>query len=192
MQILIFGQCTNAFSVTRLKVEVWTPVAAELGISWEEAEALHWALGKDELACRAEKVQSLQDELSGDPNSMKNTDGDWQQNRKIKFKIRPSANGFPDLKFEDNRRHHLNTTKPPQLRNAVAASQLAPRFAAGKTSYAGVAKPTFSKGAYPSLNGAPAANLTSEGKRQVSLTASCTTACFFEAWLILYQGTSRG
>ncbi|KAL6720139.1 hypothetical protein ACLMJK_002060 [Lecanora helva] len=37
----------------RLKQELWTPIAAELGVPWRAAEGMHWQLGKDDMARRA-------------------------------------------------------------------------------------------------------------------------------------------
>lgn len=42
----------------RLKKETWTPIANELGISWEVVEALHWKMSKDGVARRASAVPS--------------------------------------------------------------------------------------------------------------------------------------
>ncbi|EED22699.1 hypothetical protein TSTA_061870 [Talaromyces stipitatus ATCC 10500] len=42
----------------RLKEETWTPIAKELGISWEVVEALHWKMSKDGIARRASAVPS--------------------------------------------------------------------------------------------------------------------------------------
>ncbi|KAL9122816.1 MAG: hypothetical protein Q9187_000626 [Circinaria calcarea] len=37
----------------RLKPEMWAPLAAELGIPWRAAEAMHWQLGEVDIARRA-------------------------------------------------------------------------------------------------------------------------------------------
>lgn len=36
-----------------MKPDLWGPLAAELGVPWRSAEAMHWALGKDDMAHRA-------------------------------------------------------------------------------------------------------------------------------------------
>lgn len=36
-----------------MKPDLWGPIAAELGVPWRSAEAMHWALGKDDMAHRA-------------------------------------------------------------------------------------------------------------------------------------------
>ena len=38
---------------TRLKPEMWGPLAAELSIPWRAAEAMHWQLGEADMARRA-------------------------------------------------------------------------------------------------------------------------------------------
>lgn len=37
----------------RLKPELWGPIANELGIPWRACEAMHWALGENDMARRA-------------------------------------------------------------------------------------------------------------------------------------------
>jgi hypothetical protein len=37
----------------RLKADMWGPLAAELGIPWRAAEAMHWQLGESDMAKRA-------------------------------------------------------------------------------------------------------------------------------------------
>lgn len=37
----------------RLKPEMWAPLAAELGVPWRAAEAMHWQLGEADMARRA-------------------------------------------------------------------------------------------------------------------------------------------
>ena len=39
--------------LSRLKPEMWAPVALELGIPWRAAEAMHWQLGEVDMARRA-------------------------------------------------------------------------------------------------------------------------------------------
>ena len=36
-----------------MKPELWSPLAAELGVPWRAAEAMHWALGQKDMAQRA-------------------------------------------------------------------------------------------------------------------------------------------
>ncbi len=36
----------------RLKPELWNPIAVELGVPWRAAEAMHWALGEQDMARR--------------------------------------------------------------------------------------------------------------------------------------------
>lgn len=151
----------------RLKTDIWTPIAAELGTTWEEAEALHWALGKDEMISRAEKLNASQTDSFGDQVSLKSTDEDWHENNKT---IQPPANSSAVQKVEDYPRHHFNATVPLGSRNAIPTSPVAPKFAVGKAPYAGTAKPSPTKEGFPFLVATPVANLTTEGKRQVLMT----------------------
>ncbi len=128
---------------------------------------MHWALGQDEMIRRAEKLNPSQTESSEDPASVKSTDGDLHEDRNKKNQ--PSAGSSDDQNFGDYRRHHFNASMPPQMRNAVSAIQVAPKFAVGKAPYAGVAKSALTRGIFPSVVAAPVANLTTEGKRQVHL-----------------------
>lgn len=45
---LACADCQN-----RMKPDIWTPVARELGIPWRAVEAMHWHLGEQEMARRA-------------------------------------------------------------------------------------------------------------------------------------------
>lgn len=135
---------------------------------------MHWALGKDEMMRRAERLNPSQISSFEHPLSVEGTDGEWHEDRK---KIIPaSADSSNVQNLEDYRSHHFNATMPPQSRNAVPASQVAPKFAVGRAPYAGVAKSTLAKGTSPSLVAAPVVNLTTEGKRQVLLTLYCYCA----------------
>ena len=40
-------------TLSRLKPDLWNPIANELGVPWRAAEAMHWALGEQDMARRA-------------------------------------------------------------------------------------------------------------------------------------------
>lgn len=40
-------------TLQRLKADLWNPIAVELGVPWRAAESMHWALGEQEMARRA-------------------------------------------------------------------------------------------------------------------------------------------
>ena len=40
-------------TLRRLKSELWKPIASELGVPWRAAENMHWNLGEQEMARRA-------------------------------------------------------------------------------------------------------------------------------------------
>ena len=42
--------------MSRMKAELWQPLANELGVPWRAAEAMHWLLGEREMARRANTV----------------------------------------------------------------------------------------------------------------------------------------
>lgn len=37
----------------RLKSDMWTPIARDLGVPWRVVEAMHWHMGRDEMSRRA-------------------------------------------------------------------------------------------------------------------------------------------
>ena len=49
---------------------MWAPLAAELGIPWRAAEAMHWQLGETDMARRAGVVPFSFAAVSGPPSSM--------------------------------------------------------------------------------------------------------------------------
>lgn len=149
----------------RRKIDIWTPIAAEVGISWEEAETLHWALGKDWMNRRTEKLNASRTDSLEDLETVNNIDGDLHEDRNKK--TQDPTNSTDVRRFDDFRRRHFNATMPPRLRNTVPASHMATKFAVGKTPYAGVAKSTLPKGTSASTSAAPVTHLTTEGKRQV-------------------------
>ena len=90
----------------RRKAEMWCPIAKELGLSWESVDAMHWALGKEEMALRAQRAQesSPRSEHSG------------SFERTIETKPESTYNAASAQHFEDYRIYHFNATRPPQVR----------------------------------------------------------------------------
>jgi hypothetical protein len=43
----------QAYTIYRIKPDIWGPLAQELGVPWRSAEAMHWQLGELEMARRA-------------------------------------------------------------------------------------------------------------------------------------------
>lgn len=46
----------QAYNSSRMKSKMWTELANSLGVPWRSAEAMHWMLGADEMAQRANAV----------------------------------------------------------------------------------------------------------------------------------------
>lgn len=155
----LFTNCThrtlNCGSFGRLRKTIWVPIAAEAGISSEEAESMHWAMGKYEMSLRAQEAFSMDEDTPVDIMSVKSTDGDWHENRQPKVSISPHPLFVPSL--DDFRKHHFDATMPPRLQSRK------PKINATKT-WSPRLKSTMS---FPSKDAAPAANLTVEGRRQV-------------------------
>lgn len=43
-------------AISRMKQELWQPLAHELGVPWRSAEAMHWIMGEKEMARRANTI----------------------------------------------------------------------------------------------------------------------------------------
>lgn len=81
----------------RRRREIWSMIAAEVGISWRLAESLHWALGEQEMARRAKKA-------AGD---------DQVRTSETDVGLPLQNPGVRNL--EDYRGHYFDTTRPPRL-----------------------------------------------------------------------------
>ena len=93
----------------RRKAEIWSPIAKELGVTSESVDAMHWALGEEEMARRAhecnphsEQSGSFKETTETEPDSTYNAAGPHQ--------------------FENYRIHHFNATRPPQVRLPMPVS----------------------------------------------------------------------
>ena len=132
----------------KLRPTIWTPLARELGISWREAENMHWSLGEDTLrdGASAEMLESLDstDNEASDPYEAK------ASTSSIDFRAEPSPNPGPE--FSDYRALHFKSTMPPQLPSVEPIGTWKSHAAGGQTRSSMAVK--------------PAANLTIEGKRQ--------------------------
>ena len=132
----------------RLRPTIWAPLARELGVSWREAENMHWSLGEDILGDRAsaemlESVASTSNEAS---------DSCEVKARASSIGFRGGSSSTPSPVFSDYRALHFNSTMPPQLRSAETLGTGGDHAAAGQMR--------------PSMAAKPATNLTIEGKRQ--------------------------
>lgn len=152
--------------------DIWTPIAAELGITWHVAEALHWSLGKEEMERRAERMCSST--ISSAEESASSTTGDrpwWCLEDFIHSEDDRDSNAPAAARsFEDYRTHHFNTTKPPKLRLPRPVRQAATESSSRQNLFTDATKTSSSQGVFSSRDAVPAvptANLTLEGKRQV-------------------------
>ena len=132
----------------KLRPTIWTPLARELGISWREAENIHWSLGENTLhgGASAEMFESLgsTDNEASDPQEAK------ASTSSINFCSESSPSPGPE--FSDYRALHFKSTMPPQLRSVEPIGTPKSHAAGGQMRSSMAAK--------------PAANLTVEGKRQ--------------------------
>ena len=132
----------------RLRPTIWAPLARELGVSWREAENMHWSLGEDILGDRASA------EIIG---SLASTSDEASYSYEVKgsassIGFRGESSSNPSPAFSDYRALHFNSTMPPQLRSAEPTG-IKDNHAAGSQLRS-------------SMAAKPAANLTVEGKRQ--------------------------
>ena len=62
---------TDADVCSRFKQDMWSKIAEEMTLPWRAAEAMHWQMGEQEMACRAGVVAfSLSNNQSTPPSSL--------------------------------------------------------------------------------------------------------------------------
>ena len=138
----------------RHKAEMWGPIAKELGLSWESVDAMHWALGKEEMALRAQ---------ASNPRS----EHSWSFERAIETKPESTYNVAGAQHFEDYRIHHFNATRPPQVRLPMPIS-LQPLKMTGPATTARVSSLDLDRSASSFMDKNEKRSLAEERKRQVS------------------------
>ena len=138
----------------RRKAEMWYPIAKELGLSWESVDAMHWALGKEEMALRAQKS-----------NPRSEHSGSFE--RTIERKPESTYNAAGAQHFEDYRIHHFNATRPPQVRLPMPISPQ-PLKMTGPATTARVSKLYLDHEASSLMDKNEGASLAEDRKRQVS------------------------
>ena len=136
----------------RRKAEMWSPIAKELGLSWKSIDAMHWALGKEEMALRAQES-----------NPRSEHSGSFERN--IKTKPESTYNAAGAQHFEDYRLHHFNATRPPQVRMPMPISPQ-PLKMTGPATTAKVSSLDLDHSSFTDKN--EEASLAGERKRQVS------------------------
>lgn len=130
---------------------MWNPIAEELGVTWQSVDAMHWALGKEEMACRAHECISD----SQQPGSIEET---------AETKPESSYDTPATQQFEEYRVHHFNATRPPQMRLPVPLKSQPVEAMAGQANRLRISDMDLVASASMGKDGK--ANLTVEGKRQ--------------------------
>ena len=115
---------------------------------------MHWALGKEEMARRAQKATS-----------------DSEQSGKFKEiaepKTEPSCNTLGTRQFEEYRVHHFNATRPPQVQLRMSVTPQPVNRMAGQATLPKISDLELDPSASSSMSKTGETNLTVEGKRQV-------------------------
>ena len=138
----------------RRKAEIWSSIAEELGVSSESVDAMHWILGREEIARRAhqcnprpEQSRNLEEPSETEPDS--------------------THNATSTQHFEDYRVHHFNATRPPQVQLSMPVSaQMVQK--ARPASIPKVSKVNLDRSASSVMNRIEEARIAKEGKEQVS------------------------
>ena len=138
----------------RRKAEMWYPIAKELGLSWESVDAMHWALGKEEMALRAQE-------------SNPRAEHSRSFQRTIETKPESTCNAAGAQHLEDYRVHHFNATRPPQVRLPMPISPQPLKITRPATT-ARVSKLYVDHAASSFMDQNEEASLAEERKRQVS------------------------
>lgn len=123
-------------------------------MTWQSIEAMHWAMGKEELARRAQKTKS-DFVKSGKSQKVAET------------KPKPPFNAPGTQQFEDYRIHHFNATRPPQVQLPMPVIPQPVKNVAGQTTLSRTSDLERNPSASSSMAKSEEANLTVEGKRQV-------------------------
>ena len=156
-------------SIDRQRTSFWSGIGSELGITWEEAENLHWTMGKD-----GEMSQRTGDDA---PSAIKSSEAfqsvvhaDAVSSTNPTLESQEKSCNLPIPRFEDYRSYHFNTTMPPQIRASVPVGQVA--FGKYPSNLVRRGNARGFQGANPHSGTAPGPNLTVEGKRQVAAFTS--------------------
>ena len=131
---------------------MWTPIAVEVGITWEEAESMHRAL-QDKTRLKTHEL------VTSEANPFESLRSTREiHDHRNESPPPPNLPSFAVPKSEDYRVHHFNLTKPPQLQRMRSVCQIPTT---------GTSEPRTTKPSLSPTNEAPVANLTLEGRRQV-------------------------
>ena len=115
---------------------------------------MHWALGKEEMARRAQKATS-DSEQSG------------KSKKVAEPRIELSSNTPGTRQFEEYRVHHFNATRPPQVQLRMSVTSQPVNDVAGQATLPRISDLELDPSASSSMGKNGEATLTVEGKRQV-------------------------
>lgn len=139
----------------RRKEEFWNPIAEELGVTWKSVDAMHWVLGKEEMARRAYELESYSRKFGSceeiaekKPESSHNTQGMRQ--------------------FEEYRVHYFNATRPPQVQLPMPVTPQPLKATAAQATLPRVSSLDQGRLASSIMGKDGEASLTVEGKRQAA------------------------
>lgn len=123
-------------------------------MTWQSVDAMHWAMGKEELARRAQKTEY---------NSEKS-----EKSEKIAQTKPEVPSVTPGTQhFEDYRVHHFNATGPPQVQLPMPVTRQPVKDVARQATFPKLSDLEMKPSASSSMGKSEEANLTVEGKRQV-------------------------
>ena len=130
-------------------------MAEEFGVTWQSVDAMHWALGRDEMARRAREF-NFDTQQRGNSEEAAGTKPD------------PSYDAPGTQNFEEYRVHHFNATRPPQVQLPKPVIPQPVKAIAGQATLPRVPILGLDRSASSIMGNNGEANLTAEGKRQVS------------------------
>ena len=155
--------------LNRLRPSIWDPIARELGVSWREAEAIHWNIGEAGLAptaLTALSEPSMEKRESSKTSSNESPDASGVKTKPSSKPVLRLRFPAPNEEIAEDRAQHFEPTRPSKLqpeefvklkRTETTVDQAQP-YDPIRSSQAGALS--------SSLHTTPAVNLTLEGRRQ--------------------------
>ena len=143
----------------RQRHKIWSPIAEELGMTWQSVDAMHWSLGREEMARRALKLVPRPGNFGG--------------SQEIIDTKPESTYDTATPQFEEYRAKHFNATRPSQLHLPGSVTVTTQPFGAtaGQATIANVSAVDLSCSASSVTDNNEAADPPMGSKRQVSAMA---------------------
>ena len=135
--------------------EIWSPIAKEFGVTWQSVDAMHWALGQKEMTRRAYQLRSYSEQ----PEKPEDI---------VETKLESSHNALDAQQSEEYRVHHFNATRPPQVHLPMPVTPHLVEPTSRLATLSKVSNVDLERSVSSSIGKNGGANLTVEGKRQVS------------------------